>query len=242
VFADLESMADRPLDKIRNLHWGFKIPVELTLAAMFLIWGSVPNDGPGLCLTLYDERCTAYVWASWNGFLPMRGMCFFAAISAIILALTSDVFGWILATPPFQFLGKVSYPLYLIHMLIVVWLERDTYDYFVDTLNYPAEDAVVMIFLIYTPFLLVVAWVLEIIIDRPAKEFAGEFDRQIRRNRPKPMPALNSSGVMERPDEAEYYSCSEFSKRIWPIYAFIAWLLFVFVTTEIFAAFHTYKE
>lgn len=40
ALADMEMMVERPLDKLRNLHWGYKIPVELSLWAMFLIWGS----------------------------------------------------------------------------------------------------------------------------------------------------------------------------------------------------------
>jgi len=86
------------------------------------------------------------------------------------------------------------------------------------------------------------SWVLEVIIDRPSKEFAGEFDRQIRRQQPNPMPVKNpETGELERPDKKEFYSCSAFSKRIWPIWVFIGWLLFVLVSTEVFAANHTYK-
>jgi hypothetical protein len=56
------------------------------------------------------------------------------------------------------------------------------------------------------------------------------------------MPVMNeATGLMERPDKKEFYSCSSFSKRIWPIWAFIGWLLFVLVSTEAFAANHTYK-
>ena len=32
--------------------------------------------------------------------------------------------------------------------------------------------------------------------------------------------------------EEEYYSCGSFSSRIWPIYAFIGWLVFVLIFTE----------
>lgn len=99
-----------------------------------------------------------------------------------------------------------------------------------------------MIFLFYTPILLLVSWILEIVIDRPAKEFAGEFDRQIRRKRPRPIPTKNEDGEIVIPNEEEFYSCSEFMKRIWPIYVFIAWLLLLFISTEIFAANHTYKD
>jgi hypothetical protein len=115
-------------------------------------------------------------------------------------------------------------------------------NYFVEELAYPADDALIMVFLICTPILLFISWILELLIDRPAKEFAGEFDRQIRRKRPRPMPTVNEDGELIVPNEEEYYSFSEFSKRIWPIYAFIAWLLFVFVSIEIFAANHTYKN
>ena len=42
---------------------------------------------------------------------------------------------------------------------------------------YIGAAAVIYIFLIWTPILFVCAYVLEFIIDRPSKEFAGEFDR-----------------------------------------------------------------
>jgi peptidoglycan/LPS O-acetylase OafA/YrhL len=115
-------------------------------------------------------------------------------------------------------------------------------NYLVNDLAYPAEDALIMVFLICTPILLVISWILELVVDRPAKEFAGEFDRQIRRKRPRPMATKNEDGALIVPTVEEFYSFSEFSKRIWPIYAFIAWLLFVFVSIEIFAANHTYKN
>ena len=118
-------------------------------------------------------------------------------------------------------------------------------NYLVNDLAYPAEDAVIMVFLSCTPVLLVISWILELLVDRPSKEFAGEFDRQIRRNRPKPMPTKNEDGELIVPSEEEYYSFSEFSKRIWPIYAFIAWLAALrihIISIEIFAANHTYKN
>jgi hypothetical protein len=106
----------------------------------------------------------------------------------------------------------------------------------------PADEAVVYVFLIWTPVLILAGWILEIIVDRPSKEFAGELDRQSRRVRPNPVAILNAeTGEMEIPDKKEFYSCSAFSKRIWPIWAFLAWLLFLAVSIEIFNANHTYK-
>ena len=73
----------------------------------------------------------------------------------------------------------------------------------------PPDEAVTYIFLIYTPVLFLASWILEIIVDRPSKEFAGEFDRQIRRQRPNPQPIKNSeTGKFEIPDKDEFYSFS----------------------------------
>ena len=41
VFADIESIkTSRPLDAIRNLHWGWKIPLNFVLLFLFGICGS----------------------------------------------------------------------------------------------------------------------------------------------------------------------------------------------------------
>ena len=129
-----------------------------------------------------------------------------AAISAVLLALISDVFSWILGSWPFQFLGKISFSLYLIHTLLIYGLMKITKDYLVNELTYPAEDAILMTFFICTPVLLVVSWILEMLVDRPSKEFAGEFDRQVRRKRPRPMPTKNEDGELVMPSEEEFYS------------------------------------
>jgi len=46
---------------------------------------------------------------------------------------------------------------------------------------------------------------------------------------------------METPIKDDFYSCSAFSKRIWPIWAMIAWLITVAIVVEVFNANHTYK-
>ena len=86
-----------------------------------------------------------------------------------------------------QFFAQISYTLYLIHELFVVWMQRDTYNWMVGDQGVDPESAVTYVFLIYTPPLLVVSWAMEVLIDRPAKEFAGEFERQARRKRPPPL-------------------------------------------------------
>mgnify|MGYP006104682205 CR=1 FL=1 len=69
----------------------------------------------------------------------------------------------------------MSYTLYLIHELFIVWLQRDTYNVLLDNGVGP-EVGLVYIILIYTPLLLLVSWLLEITVDTPAKKFSNEFD------------------------------------------------------------------
>lgn len=177
MFADMETMIDRPLDRIRNLEWYWKIPFNTCLVAMILIWGSMMSDNPKGCMTTYDDRCLLHEYASLHGFLSLRFTLTAASISCIILSLTSEVAQWVLNTVVMQFLAQVSYTLYLVHELVVVWLQRDTYNWMVGDQGVDPESAVTYVFVIYTPLLLVVSWALEVCVDRPAKEFAGEFER-----------------------------------------------------------------
>ena len=65
-----------------------------------------------------------------------------------------------------------------------------------------ADDAVTYVFLIYTPLMLLISWILVILVDTPSKEFADEFDRLTRINRPTPMPFKNEeTGEMEKPNK-----------------------------------------
>lgn len=133
--------------------------------------------------------------------MPKKFTTHATMIAIVILALTSDVFQWILTSAPIQFLGKISYPFYLIHILFCHWLQRDTYNYMIGE-GVSGDEAVIYVFLIWTPVLFLASWVLEILVDRPSKEFAGELDRQSRRVRPSPAPVLNTeTGEMEVPDK-----------------------------------------
>jgi len=56
-------------------------------------------------------------------------------------------------------------------------MQRDTYNWLVGDYQVHPESAAAYVFLMYTPLLLLISWVLEIIVDSPSKNFAGEFDR-----------------------------------------------------------------
>jgi len=120
--------------------------------------------------------------------------------------------------------------------LIVVWAQRDTYNVLLDNGVGP-EIGLLYVWLIFTPVLLIASWVLEILVDTPAKKFSNEIDVQCRLKRP-PVPKTFTDDTEEEVDDSDYYSCWRFSKRIWPIFVMIAWLLFVLITTEIFIRTH----
>lgn len=87
-----------------------------------------------------------------------------------------------------QFLGGISYSLYLVHGLFIDWLEFETTKWF--TMNYktPFTHAAGYSFAIYTPILIVVSWGLWKLTDEPAKDLANEVDQASRLVRLPPKP------------------------------------------------------
>jgi hypothetical protein len=120
-FADMESLPKRPLDKIRRLSIWWKIPLNTALLAVTITYGSWTGDGH--CLTSYDEECDFWNYTTFAGHIPKSFAMYAATLSLFILALTSEWTQWVLLTPPLQFLGKISYSLYLVHELFVIWMQ-----------------------------------------------------------------------------------------------------------------------
>ena len=260
VLSDLETMPYRPLDKIRNLSCGWKIPINLTLITIIALFGSIPNNKPtnpsgcdgtieisyvkatGYLTATYDERCTLYDIVSMNGFFSFKFIIMIATLATMVLALTSEVAQWILDSQPLQFLGQISYSLYLIHELVNVWMMRDTFNYFLSQ-GVLAENAIGYVFAIYTPILILISWLLYMLVDKPSKIVAGEIDRQIRKDRPDPIAIKNpETGEFEKPDKEKFYSYSEFTKRNFvTLFGFLIWLILVFIIGETLSNFHDFK-
>ena len=91
-----------------------------------------------------------------------------------------------LGTPFFQFFGRISYTLYLVHALFVFWMEND----FVRVLlknqkGMKYKTAIGISFIVFTPILILVSWLLQILVDDPYKDFAYEVDIVSRKEKPR---------------------------------------------------------
>lgn len=89
------------------------------------------------------------------------------SVSIVLFALTSEGFQWVFSSWPFIFLGKIAYILNIFHELVIVWMAKDAYNYMVGE-GVDPEMTVLYVYLIFTPLLLFVSWILEFLIDKPA--------------------------------------------------------------------------
>ena len=83
------------------------------------------------------------------------------------------------------------------------------------------------------------AWLLTVLVDNPAKDFAYEVDVVSRNQRPPPPKKIKDVELTEEELES-YYHCWSFLKRSWKILLMVLWIILVFITTEIYI--HTRKE
>jgi peptidoglycan/LPS O-acetylase OafA/YrhL len=188
IFADIDSIninGRRPLDVLRKLNIWVKIPFNLFLFGLFVIFGSV--DIETLSHMRSDDNQRYNLVVTFGYFIGMPVSMLIAALAIFILALTSSVAKCILGSFVFRFLGEISYMLYLLHTLIIEWPMKEIHYYWVqDGMNYDA--AAYYVFLIFAPILILLSWAGTMFIDTPAKNLAQKLDLNNRRDVPKPAP------------------------------------------------------
>lgn len=97
--------------------------------------------------------------------------------------------------------------------------------------------AVLYSWLIFTPVLILLAWLLTVLVDDPAKDFAYELDIMARIDRP-PAPKRSKNGEPISKEEQEvFYNVSSFFKRQWKLYLMITWIILVLSVCAIYNAF-----
>lgn len=82
------------------------------------------------------------------------------------------------------------------------------------------NDASLYAFLIYTPIIIFTSWLLEMTIDTPSKDLAGEIDRELRA-----VPVRSRKPVKRK-------TCCEFMCTNWKVYGLVIYLLSLFIVTE----------
>jgi hypothetical protein len=117
----------RPFDAIRNLSLGMSILRNVILLTIFFLWGSLNRYG---CYNERDDPCPLFDAITIHSYLPFWMAIYIGAMAIFILALVSPAFQWVLGSPPMQFLGKISYTLYLSHEWIIQWAMQDYYGHF----------------------------------------------------------------------------------------------------------------
>ena len=214
LFCDLEhDQKVRRLDALRELPWYFKIPINLSLVIMFFIYASVAEDSEDHYRPEDMRTYDAMVTGNYKIGFPV--CMHIAALSIFLLALISEWFQWFLNLPPIQFLGKISYTFYLIHNLFIEWPQYETKKAFEDS-GTSANMAVLYVFLIYTPILILFSWLLEWAVDTPAKNWSNKIDIEARQK-----------------GENKSTFC-EFVVKSWEFWCLLGWLSLVLVVTEVY--------
>jgi len=117
----------RPLDYLRFENIWLAILRNVILGFLFLTYGSLDKYG---CLTAFDARCPYVSTMAINMYMPWWVGLYIGSFSMIMLVLLSEGAQWLFKTLPFQFMGRISYMLYLIHELFIEWCMVDFYGHF----------------------------------------------------------------------------------------------------------------
>ena len=112
-------------------------------------------------------------------------------------------------------MGKISYTFYLSHNFFIEWPQYETKRAF-EAKEVSTDMAVLYVFLIYTPLLILFSWLLEWAVDTPAKNWSNKID------------------IESRNDGKKKKNFCEFICSSWEFWCLLGWLSFVLVITEIF--------
>lgn len=109
---------------------------------------------------------------------------------------------------------------------------KELQKYWVDQGN-DYDYAAYWVFLIFTPVLIILSWLMTMGIDTPAKNLAQDLDMNCRIQKPKPRKGA---------PPVETLGWGEFFLKKWQVWALTIYLLSVFVVTETYQSFNGNRE
>ena len=230
MLADLEMMPNRPLDMFRNWWWPYA-----TLRNIFLLFIGISFGGHrgGSCLYENSGPCTYWKIVTLDEWIAKDLCMYIGGLAWIFLALFSEGTQWLLGSCLFQFFGKISYSLYLVHALFIFWIQNDIIRNLYERGGMNYNSAVAIAFCSITPVLVLVSWLLTLLVDEPYKDFAYELDMVSRYKKPA-MRNTAGGGEMasEKSDEAKLKT---YFKNSWKFFALVIYMLMVYITTEAYS-------
>jgi hypothetical protein len=226
MIADLEMMPNRPLDMFRDWWWPYA-----TLRNLVLLFIGVSFGGHRGSSCTYENSgpCPYWQYVTINGFIDKDMCMYIGGLAWMGLALFSDGMQWLLGSCFFQFFGRISYSLYLVHALFVFFIQNDIVRNLHDRGGMNYDKAVAISFFSCTPVLIFVAWILTLLVDEPYKDFAYEVDMAFRFKQP-PARTAPGGGEVAKSDIEE--KPKTFFTNSWKFFGLVVYMLTVYATTE----------
>ena len=173
----------------------------------------------------FQHKCWGLAWVQSPATLMIPMTVDFAwliaTICIIVLVMVSPGVQKLFMLRPFQFLGKISYTLYLIHYLFVEVMVIWWYDSF-----RPHMSSVVACWLTFVCVLtcvLIVAWLLQQHVDRAAVRISNTLDKLWFNELPKPEVESDprNSEILEQVDLVEVARCERYKTRCCNVLKFL---------------------
>ena len=98
--------------------------------------------------------------------MPYVATCWIYAINFLLLALVSPVVKVVFSSGFFQFLGKISYSLFLVGMLMQEWVGMAIMRHLIHDHDWEYVEAVYLTFFIVAPLTILVSWLLADYVDQ----------------------------------------------------------------------------
>lgn len=234
IIADLEMMPNRPLDMFRDWWWPYATLRNIFLLFIGISFGGHRGDS---CIYMQSGPCLYWQIVTLDEWIDKDICMYIGGLAVIFLALFSEGAQWVLGSCFFQFFGRISYSLYLVHALFLFYAENDIVRNLYERGDYSYDMAVFIAWATMTPILIGASYLCTILFDEPYKDFAYEIDMAFRHKPPKTRNAAGGAEIAsEKSDE------KKFVKNSWKFFALFFYMLVVYISTEAYSYYTVYQS